>query len=374
MKQEYKETFDQINIREDALNNLRNIPENKGSRDSTRRHRLPRLSYITMLFLLISVPAITVYAATKTDIFAVFGSLFGDKAEVLQDNVSLPKMNVLTNTFEDIEIAVTGITGDQNLIYIALEVTDNSQDTFSEGDYEFEKTSLILQHSSGFFDMLENMDGNPNQGKVEGTFRQSMDDYFVPIPDIDLTDNKKAFAYIVDQETEIDGIKYFIPGETYHLKLSNFIRDDLQLSEGIWEAEFVADYTEAASITLEVGRKAQMPLWGSDDSYADSDIDISTIILSPVALRYSGAYDHTFSNSDIWERIYIEFKDGSVYGDSTYKDMFDRLLKGEGRMMSGGWVSGEPYLRRWIFQQPIDLTKVKAIHLGNITVDYPTAE
>lgn len=368
MKREYKETFDQINISEEAYCRLRNIPENKAAMNRSRRNSLPGLVYITMLFLIISAP---VYAATKIDIFAVFGGLFGDKAVVLQNNLSLPEMNILTNTFEDIDIAVTGITGDKNLIYIAIEVTDKSQDIFSEGDYKFENSSLILKRSSKF---LNNTDGNAKQEKVEGTFRQSMTDYFVPIPDTDLTDNKKSFAYIVAQETEIDGFEYFIPGETYNLKLSNFLRNDSQLSEGIWEAEFVANYPEAESITLEVGQKAQMPLWGSDDSYDDREIDVSTITLSPLALRYSGAYDYTFGNTDIWERIYIEMEDGSIYGDSTFNEMYGRLLKGESKMMSGSWVSGESYLKCWIFQQPLDLTKVKAIHLGNITVDFPATE
>lgn len=368
MKQEYKDTFDQINISKEAYYRLRNIPGNKEAMNRKRRNRLPGLVYITMLFLLISVPA---YAATKIDIYAIFGGLFGDKAVVLQDNFSLPEMNILTNTFEDIDIAVTGITGDKNLIYIAIEVASKSQDIFSESDYKFENSSLILKRSSKF---LDNTDENEKQDKVEGTFRQSMTDYFVPIPDTDLTDNKKAFAYIVALETEIEGLEYFIPGETYNLKLSNLLRNDSELSEGIWEAEFVANYPETESITLEVGQKAQMPVWGLDDSYNDSEIDVSTITLSPVALRYRGAYDNTFGKTDIWERIYIEMEDGSVYGDRTFDEMLGRAIKGEHKMMSGSWVSGEPYLRCWIFEQPIDLSKVKAIHIGNIKVDFPKTE
>lgn len=370
MKQDYKDTFDLINIRKDAYLQLRKIPGHKEARTISRRPRLPRLAYIMMLCLCISLPVVTVYAAVKIDIFAVFGSLFGAKAELLQDNASLPEVRVLKNTFEDIDIAVTGITGDQNLIYIGLELTDKSQNIFTEGDFEFETTSLILEESSRFFAMT---DENAAQEQSEGSFAQSMADYLIPLPDTDLTDYKKTFAYVVDQETEINGQKYFIPGETYQLKLSNIVSDS-GLIEGTWEAEFAADYTEAASVTLKVDKTARMPLWGSDDIYAESDIDISSITLSPLALRYTGAYDYTFENTDIWERIYIEFKDGSIYGDKTFDQMLDRLLQGERRMMSGDWTKGEPYLRRWIFGQPIDLSQVKAIHLGDITVEYPASE
>jgi hypothetical protein len=373
MKQDYKDTFDLINIRKDAYLQLRKIPGHKEARTISRRLRLPRLAYIMMLCLCISLPVATVYAAVKIDIFAVFGSLFGAKAELLQDHASLPEVKVLKNTFEDIDIAVTGITGDQNLIYIGLELTDKSQNIFTEGDFEFETTSLILEESSKFIYIPDKADENIVHEPIEGTFSQSMADFLLPIPDTDLTDHKKAFAYIVDQETVINGQKYFIPGETYLLKLNNLISDS-RVVEGSWEAEFVADYSEAASVTLKVDRIARMPLWGSDDSFADSDIDIETITISPLALRYTGAYDYTFGNADIWERIYIEFKDGSTYGYRTFDDLLERLLKGERRMMSGDWTKGEPYLRRWIFGQPIDLSQVKAIHLGNITVEYPASE
>ena len=62
--------------------------------------------------ILICVPTISVLAANGFDVRAVFGRVFGDKVAIIEDNVALPEVNVLSNTFENIDIVPTGIVRD----------------------------------------------------------------------------------------------------------------------------------------------------------------------------------------------------------------------------------------------------------------------
>lgn len=278
-----------------------------------------------------------------------------------------------------------------------MERTDGSP--FEDDDYSFaykymELSKLITRSSSleSYKDQAGVIDGADESSETSlallldnpsTDFQRSEMDFIVRISDDDLTDNKKSFAYIMNMETEIDGEDYYIPGETYVLTLANLIKSEEEIfggslfgeeeviSQGVWVGEFVADYVFSDEIYLEVNQVARMPEWKTDDSYLDEyDLLISNITLSSFALRYTCEYDNTFFKpADYWDQLYIEMEDGSIMGVSTFDELAERIITdAPRRMISGGRFNDGPWEYRWVFNEPIDLNKVKTVNIGDLAI------
>lgn len=396
MKQEYKNAFNQLSISDEANEKLMQIPENSKNTNNRRRffrkHPIIKLAYAILIIAVLSIPTITVLAANGIDVRTIFGGLFGEKAELIKKHASEPQVTVIENTFEDIDISIKGIAGDKSLIYIILELARKDEGPFEDGDYNFASKFLDLEKKVELLqdDTLRNNYKNRadtadeiirsstevRKGDREGIdYLQKRSEYFINISDEELPEHIKTFAYIVNIETEMYGQHYFIPEETYKLTLNDFTKSGEEVSAGIWDVEFVANYTESDEIFIEVNQAARMPEWGTDDVYLEEyELDVSNINLSNLALRYSGEYDNTFDNYSepgYWSQLYVEMEDGDIIGVSTFDEMIDIIFSDSAprRMISGGKFHEDPWKYRWIFNEPIDISKVKTIHIGSLSID-----
>lgn len=403
MRQEYKDTFNHLVISDEANEKLLQIPQkelNTSSLSKTVKHPVMKMVYAVLIIALISVPTFTVLAANGIDVKAIFGGIFGEKAGLIQDNAGQPQFSVIKDTFEDIDISIRGIAGDKSVIYIILDVERTDGSPFEDDDYSFaykymELSKLIQRSSSfeGYKDQAGVIDGVDESSDTSlalllddpsTNFQRSEMDFIVRISDDDLTDNRKSFAYIMNMETEVDGEDYYIAGETYVLTLANLIKSEEEIfsgslfgeeeviSQGVWVGEFVADYVVSDEIYIEVNKIARMPEWKTDDSYLDEhDLLISNITLSSLALRYTCEYDNTFLKpADYWTQLYIEMEDGSIMGVPTFDELAERIITdAPRRMISGGRFNDDPWKYRWVFDEPIDLTKVKTVHIGDLAIN-----
>lgn len=344
------------------------IPSHIPNNRIARKHTVIKYLYAMLIIAIISIPTITVLAANGVDVITIFRRKFGDKADLIQANIAVPEVNVLSNTFEDVDIDITGIAGDKKLIYVTMDITKKDGSVFNQREYEFDHITFNLQKLND--KLRENK-------LLDFDYLQSTSSKFMSIPDEDVEDNKMSFAYVVNIETKIEEQSYIIPGETYYLKLSNYDADN-ELGIGIWEGEFVANYVEADSITFEVNQTACFPRWGTDDDYNPStEILISTIELSPFALRYICEYDKYLESNlddrdhDFWHKIYFEMKDGSFIGVDSFETRISNLRSEthKGGFISGGGQNDGPYKWRWIYDEPLDVSKVKTINIGDLSIN-----
>ena len=368
MRRDYKDAFNQLTISDEADKKLYQIPTNY-SEKRNKRKAIVRLAYAMLIIAIVSFPTITVLAANGVDVLSIFKRKFGDKTELIETNIAIPDVNVLSNTFEDIEIDITGIAGDNKLIYITMDITKKDGSIFKPKEYKFADTA---------FDIKILNEKLAESETVDFDFLQSTSTNFMAIPDDVIEDNKMSFAYVIDIETSINEQDYLIPGETYYLKLNNFVAEDM-LAKGIWEGEFVANYVEADSIIIEeVNQIAHLPRWSTDFDYNPStEMLISSIELSPFALRYTCEYDKSLEpdmedrDFDYWHKLYFEMEDGSLVGIDSFETRINNLLSDtrQGGFISGGGQNDGPYKWRWIFNEPLDISKVKTINIGDLSID-----
>ncbi len=365
MKQEYKDTFDQLSISDKANEKLHKIPSEISCSKTSKSPTIMKWAYALLIIVIISVPTITVLATNGVDISAVFRHIFGEKVDLIQDNMSNPEVNILSNTYENIDIDITGIAGDNKLLYITMDITKKDGSNFNQTNQEF---------SDIYFNLMELDDKlmNSYNEKLDFNFDQSSSCCFMPIPNDDINGNKLSFAFVINIETEIEGHKYFIPGETYYLKLSNYDSND-EFGKGAWEGEFVANYKEAESMNLVVNQTAQLPRWGTDDDYIMStEMLITSIELSPFALRFTCENDFTNRDHDYWYKIYFEMEDGSIIGVDSYEKKMNYLLSDSNKLghISGAGLLQGPYKRWWVFSEPLDVSKVRTINIGDLSIDF----
>lgn len=379
MKKEYKETFNQIEIGKGAVKDILALAKDPHDRRyQNKRGGIRKLTVVLTAVALTVALAIPVMAIDGFDFVGVFRGLFGDTAEIVQETGAYPEVTVLENTFEDLDVHITGIAGDENLIYIMLDVTRKDGKGFSDKWTEkcgFGTVLLELQQANEIRNAGPGASGQM-QGKDRIGYIQATSENWVALTDT-ASANTKTLAYIVDLKTEIEGQAYNIPGETYILELRDFSDPTSSLdSSGVWKAEFVPDYQPPKKITRDVHQPVHLPDWGTTDSFTYG-FTLGSFELTPFALRYHcddyDAYDNAIMN-DAWNCLYLEMKDGSTVGDKTFEDLIQRLtdetprfLTVYGDMKLDGEVVQENSAR-WIFNQPIDLTQVKAVHFGDLTI------
>lgn len=367
MKQEYKDTFDQLSISDKANEKLHKISSEISCFKTSKRPTIMKWAYALLIIVIVSVPTVTVLAANGIDISAVFRDMFGEKIELIQENMSTPEVNILSNTFENIDLEITGIAGDNKLLYITMDITKKDGSIFHQANQGF---------SDIYFNLMELHDKlmDSNNEKLDFNFDQSSSQYFTSIPNDDINGRKLSFAFVINIETEIEGHKYFIPGETYYLKLSNDnTNTGSEFGKGTWEGEFVANYTEAESINLVVNQIAKLPRWGTDDDYIMStEMLITDVELSPFALRFTCEKDFINRDHDYWYKLYFEMDDGSIVGIDSYETQMNYLLSDShklGHIAGAGQIQG-PYKRWWVFSEPLDVSKVKTINIGDLSIDF----
>jgi hypothetical protein len=392
MRLEYKNAFNRLSISDEANRMLLQIPQEKAKIKTSGfflKHSIMKLVYAAIIIAVLSVPTIKVLAGV--DFGALFKGLFKEKSEFIVDYASQPEVIVTKNTFEDIDISIKGITGDKSLIYVLLEVTRKDGSAFEEADYDFAYKFIDLKKKIETFDedplssyykelaQIEDEDDGKdsdtsNSKNKNKDLKQDRADHFVMLDDEVLSDNIITFAYVANIETEIDGVEYFIPRETFEISLGNLKISEDQIIEGSWEAEFIADYTPSDEIYVNVDKPYRMPTCLTDDEYLEeNEWFLYDFTLSNVALRYNCNYSYWADVSRTtytWKKLYIEMKDGSIVGKKYFDDERDGIRSGTSRMgwLGGSGDTGEPFTFRWLFAEPIDIKQVKAVHIGDLTI------
>ena len=389
MKQEYKKTFEQIHVSDELEEKLLNIPQNISSDNKQKRYTNRRFAYVALVVaMLICVPTISVLAANGFDVKAVFGGVFGDKVAIVEDNAALPEVNVLSNTFENLDIAITGIVGDKNLMHISMDITKKDGSSFSKEEEEKFNAYICLKE---FNDLVpeevikgqrEGIDIGGSGIGVTGTnvdgveYEQTTSEQFHPVYN-DKENNKLSLVYAASIDAIIGGEVRNIPGETIYFRIREIDGED-SFGDGLWEVEFTANYKETDSIKLDVNQVAHMPEWGEDDKYIEeTEMMVNSVELSPLRLRYICEYskksDYLYDGESFWDKIYIVMDDGSAVGNRSSFENYLNSVKGEseniGFGISGSSINGGDWECDVIFDKPIDITKVKEIHIGNLTID-----
>lgn len=389
MKQEYKKTFEQIHVSDELEEKLLNIPQNISSDNKKKRYTDRRFAYVALVVaMLICVPTISVLAANGFDVKAVFGRVFGDKVAIVEDNAALPEVNVLSNTFENLDIAITGIVGDKNLMHISMDITKKNGSSFSKEEEEKFNAYISLKE---FNDLVpeeiikgqrEGIDiGGSGIGatgtNVDGIeYEQTTSEQFHSIYN-DKENNKLSLVYAASIDAIIDGEVRNIPGETIYFRIRE-IDGEASFGDGLWEAEFTANYKETDSIKLDVNQVAHMPEWGEDDKYIEeTEMMVNTVELSPLRLKYICEYskksDYSYDGESFWDKIYIVMEDGSAVGNRSSFENYLNSVKGEseniGFGISGSSINGGDWESDVIFDKPIDTAKVKEVHIGSLTID-----
>ena len=392
MKQEYKNVFDQINVSNELEKKLLNIPQNTSSGNGIKRYKGRRFAYVALVAILICFSAIPVLAANGFDVAAVFGRIFGDKVTLVEDNAALPEVNVLSNTFENLDIEVTGILGDKNLMHISMDITKKDGSSFSkeeEGKFnayitlkEFNDLSSAKDNkgyhkgtnmgSSGISTAAINVDDVEYIQTTSGSFHSVYNDK---------ENNKISLVYAANIDVKVDGEARNMPCETLYFRIREIDGEDT-FADGLWEAEFTANYKETDSIKLDVNQVTLMPEWGENDKYIEeANKMVNSIELSPLRLRYICEYDNTFDlglndrdGISYWDQIYIVMDDGSIVGEnrSTFENYIDYLTDDTGYRkfgISGSAINDGVWEYDVIFNEPIDITEVKEVHIGSLTID-----
>ena len=392
MRQEYKKTFDQIHVSDELEDKLLNIPQDISLENSQKRYISRRFAYVVLVAILICIPTISVLAANGFDVAAVFGRFFGNKVALVEDNAALPEVNVLSNTFENIDIVPTGIVGDKNLVFITMDVIKKDGSNFNEEELVKREgifnSDITLKKAS---DILSQDDNTNNQdtsaSDVEKTdldnieYNEAASMYFFPISSDDVDGNKLSLVYVVGVKTELNGNVYDMLDETYYLRFSNYNTEG-DFGYGVWEGEVTANYKEPDSIKFDVNKVAQMPKWGTDDKYLkEAEMKVNSMELSPLRLKYVCEYDNTVDlyKDDIsyWDKIYIVMDDGSIVGG---RNTFDNYINGIKEGTSGisitsfptdlsTYTDDGPWEYYITFNQIIDTAKVKEVHIGSLTID-----
>lgn len=389
MKQEYKKTFEQIHVSDELEEKLLNIPQNISSDNKQKRYTNRRFAYVALVVaMLICVPTISVLAANGFDVKAVFGGVFGDKVAIVEDNAALPEVNVLSNTFENLDIAITGIVGDKNLMHISMDITKKDGSSFSKEEEEKFNAYICLKE---FNDLVpeevikgqrEGIDIGGSGIGVTGTnvdgveYEQTTSEQFHPVYN-DKENNKLSLVYAASIDAIIGGEVRNIPGETIYFRIREIDGED-SFGDGLWEVEFTANYKETDSIKLDVNQVAHMPEWGEDDKYIEeTEMMVNSVELSPLRLRYICEYSkksvYLYDGESFWDKIYIVMDDGSAVGNRSSFENYLNSVKGEseniGFGISGSSINGGDWECDVIFDKPIDITKVKEVHIGNLTID-----
>lgn len=382
MKKEYKETFNQVTISETAVNKIIKSARTLRSRDPQEKgHGIPQIAAVFLIMVLLFALAVPVLAIEGFNFFGVFKGLFGDTAEIVEESGSLPVVDVRENSFTNIDITVTGIAGDNNLIYIIMDIARKDGKGFKRKWTEmsgFNVAKLEQIRLNETQNMNKNIREDTSQKEKEFIdYSQGTSQWWVRLEDDHPRDNVITLAFIVDIETMIDGEEVYIPGETYILTLGGF-KDEATsfLNGGLWRGEFVADYRPPETITKEVHKEAKFPDWGTSDQFTYG-FTLGRFELTPFALRYHCDDYAEYIRADMdetWPCLYVEMKDGSTKGYKTHDEYIGRLWEYKSLFLSSSGdsiLNGEIIQENsslMVFEQPIDLNEVKAVHFGDLTV------
>lgn len=336
-------------------NNRLNAPKRKGV----------RFAVAAMAALMIMT--VSVYAASDW-YYDVFYRLFGSSTDNAADVYSHPEVEVLSNTFEGLDIEISGIAATDNILYVLIDITATDGtifDTTDIGDGGPYVTALGNEinlhnphhYSTHFF--APDIEDDARE-ELNGIGRKSWGGTasIIDIPDGDELDNHMSIAWV---ET-FDLCKY--PGSVVVLSFNSISHSDKKIKDGAWKVKFTVPEQQYDEFNRTVYQKTELLRnevfdYSTDSEYIYDEITINTIKLDTLSLEYTWTADDEKYLSAHTFHAWLEMKDGSTVG---YPDITEAAYNGLFR--GGGRQKGCQGTTKCMFDEPINLNEVKIIHIG----------
>lgn len=367
MRKEYEQAYMSEELKTRIVNTCERLEYITGEDMAGKHQRKMRVALVAMAAVM--VMTFSVYAASEW-YYDIFSRLFGAGADLAADTYSHPEVEVLTNTFEGLDIQVKGIAATNSQLYVLIDITATDGtvfDTSEAGRGRIMRTgqgnevyiSNPPRYSNHFFRFDTEDDARFEYNNIDGWKSYSSSASVLDIPDGDERDNHMSIAW-VEKTTLFD-----YPGSVVVLSINEISRDDSIIKEGTWKVKFTVPDNQYKSVEMEVNKKTGLLRnevfdYSSPDEYVYDEIEIKNVRLDPLCIEYTyAAADESFLATHTFHE-WIEMKDGSVVG---YPDVTEASHHGDMFMRSGKQGGSQGMITK-TFDKPIDINNVRSIHIG----------
>ena len=343
------------------------MEEDAGAKAPRRNMRIAAVVLAALMIMTFSV-----YAASEW-YYDVFSRLFGSGTGNAADVYSHPEVEVLANTFEGVDIQVRGIAATDTTLYVLLDIAADDGTLFDTSDAGVGHVMRTGQGNEVFFSsppryatvflgIDPEADTRMEYNGINGWESYNITASVLDIPDGDEQDNRMSVAWVEKSNL----IKY--PGSVILLSVNDISKDDVVIKEGTWKVKLtVPDYQPKvfeADINRTTGLlRHEVFDYASPEAYIYDAIEINHVKLDTLGIEYSwtveGDDQEVFLSSHTFHE-WIEMKDGSIIG---YPDVTEASQSGD-MFMRGGRQGGSQGVTSKTFDKPIDVSNVKAIHIG----------
>ncbi len=346
---------------------LDRIMEDGRAKSSRRKVRIAVVVLAALMIMTFSV-----YAASEW-YYDVFSRLFGSGTGNAADVYSHPEVEVLTNTFEGVDIQVRGIAATDTTLYVLLDVVATDGTLFDTSDagvghvmHTGQGNEVFFsnppRYSTYFLGIDPEADTRKEYNGISGWKSYNITASVLDIPDGDEKDNRMSVAWVEKSNL----IKY--PGSVILLSVNGISKDDALIKEGTWKVKLTVPEYQANVIEKDINSTTGMLRhevfdYASPDSYVYDALEIHHVKLDTLGIEYSwtaqGDDQEQFLSSHTFHE-WIEMKDGSIVG---YPDITEASQNGD-MFMRSVRQGGKQGITQKTFEKPIDVSNVKAIHIG----------
>jgi hypothetical protein len=370
---EYEETIMSDQLRMRIISSCENL-ESFDEKSNTKVYKKAGKHIVVVAMAVVLLLTFSVGAVNNWDYAAVFTQLFGNSAENAAYTYSHPEVEVLSNTFEGLDIVVSGIAATDNKLYVLFDITATDGtifDTTDIGDGGIYTTSLgneVNLHnprrcSTYFFGYDPEIETRKELNGMIDFVAISGGASFIDIPDGNELDNHMGIAL----SESFNLCDY--PGSVVVISINSIKHNDEIVKEGTWRVQFTVPEQQTQEINLDVNKEASMlrnQVFDYTDSneYVYDEVIVNDVKLNTLMLEFNWTSDdgnylttHTF-------HAWIEMKDGSTVGypDIT-KAAYKHMLIGVGT--SRNTLTGAQGVSKFTLYEPINVDAVKAIHIGS---------
>lgn len=367
VKEEYKETIMSDTLKMRILNSCKSLEslDEKHSTNVSKKTRM-RIAVATMAAVL--VMTLGVSAANNWNYSAAFLRLFGNSIDNVSDIYSYPEVDVISNTFDGLDIEVKGVAATANSLYVLFDITAldgtifDTTDTHDGGIYVTllgNKVNFHNPRGASTYDFAIDIEIETRK-EMNGIFGFTIfngGSSVLNIDDDNELDNHMSIAYM---ET-VNLCDY--PGSVVVLSINSIKHKDKIIKEGVWKAKFTVPKQQSKVINLDINQKTSMLRntvfdYTTIDEYIYDEVEINNVTLDALSLQYTYTAnenylrDHTFHS-------WLKMKDGSTVG---YRDITEASFKIS--LQGSGTQEGNNGIRKIILDEPINPDNVKAICIG----------
>lgn len=348
-----------------SCENLESFDEKNGKKSAKTT-----AMYIVVVAAAVSLMlTFSVGAVSNWDYTVVFSKLFGRSVDNAKYIYSYPEVEVLTNTFDGLDISISGVAATDNVLYVLFDFTATDGTIFDTTDLREGGTYITrlgneinLHNPHRCSTYLFRFDPEEkNRRELNGS---SFGGYYggasvIDIPDGDELDNHMSIALIEN----FNFCDY--PGSTVVLSINSIEHNGKIVKEGKWKAKFTVPKQQSKEINLDVNQKTSMLRnevfdYKSSDEYVYDEVEINNVKLTALSLEYTWTSDEDEFLLTNTFHAWIEMKDGRTVG---YPDIAEAAYNG---MYLGPGHYSESLGGNIIctFNEPINVENVKAIHIG----------